>query len=99
MEITGAGCDVILDWGLWSSGERQAIRSFYRSHGVEFQLHYIDISDSDWQRNLTERNHAVQQGLSSDYYVDEGLLRKMNALFETPSREDIYVWYHFRRNP
>ena len=99
LEITGAGCNVILDWGLWRAEEREAIRSFYRSHGVEFQLHYIDISDSDWQRNIALRNQAVLEGQSTDYYVDDGLLRKMQSLFEPPTAEEIDVRYSFSENP
>ena len=33
LEITAAGADVLLDWGLWQRAERDELRSFYRSHG------------------------------------------------------------------
>ncbi len=95
VEIVGAGCNVILDWGFWRKSERREVTEYYRAHGIEIEWHYIDIGDEDWQRNIAERNRRVEMGQSPDYYVDDGLLKKLLSLFEQPERDEIDVWYNF----
>ncbi|MBQ9326345.1 MAG: ATP-binding protein [Clostridia bacterium] len=93
MEIVKAGASVILDWGFWSEEDRKEITSFFRSNGVPFVWHYLDTDDALWQENIRQRNARVQQGEGgSDFYVDDGLLRKMRALFEEPTRDAMDVW-------
>ena len=33
----------------------------------------------------------------SDYYLDEGLLEKLLSMWETPSKDEIDVWYTLER--
>jgi predicted kinase len=96
LEILAAGASVILDFGFWTKAEREKVSGFYRSHGVELQWHYISISEEDWLKNIAKRNREVTAGVSSDYYVDDGLLCKLNGLFEVPERAEIDVWYENR---
>lgn len=98
LEITAAGCDVILDWGFWQAAERRDVQAFYDSHSVTVQWHYIDISDEDWLQNIRERNDQVSQGLSTDYYVDEGLRQKLLSQFEIPQKDEIDLWHTFQRD-
>lgn len=91
-EIALCGADVILDWGFWTSKWRKEAVECLRARGVDFEWHYIDISEERHMQNISLRNAAVESGLSSDYYVDEGLLAKLEQLFEPPSREEIDVW-------
>ena len=72
--------------------ERDEAREFYRCHGVECEFHYIDVSDEIWQKNLDKRNRAVLDGKVSAYYVDEGLARKFDSIFEMPVKEEIDIW-------
>ena len=97
-EIVRAGCNVVLDWGFWQRNEREEYRKRCRSAGTEVQWHYIDISDEDWLRNIDERNRSIEAGISPDYYIDEGLMKKAVALFEAPDRDEIDVWYSFTRD-
>ena len=59
---------------------------------MEFEFHYIDISDEEWYRRLDKRNKAVVEKKTSAYYVDEGLADKFKQLFEVPSKDEIQVW-------
>lgn len=97
LEITAAGCDVILDWGFWKESERLSTAQFFKAHNTVCEWHYIDIADTDHRRNIEERNKKVLEGKSPDYYVDDGLLEKFCSLFEPPEKDEIDVWYKFSR--
>ena len=96
-EVAKAGTNVVLDFGFWSNKEREEVSNFYADLNICFECHYIDISDKDWATNIEERNRRVTEGSSKDYYIDDGLLSKMNSLFEKPSKQKMSVWYINRR--
>lgn len=93
LDILEAGANVLLDWGFWQKSRRDAARAFYQEKGIPCQFHYIDISDENWQKNIAERNRAIEEGKSDAYFVDEGLAAKLERLFEPPSRDEMDVWY------
>lgn len=97
VDIARAGCNVILDWGFWSRKERTDVSAYYKNVGIDFEWHYIDISDADWAENIEARNAAVAAGETTDYAVDSGLLQKILTLFETPIPDEIDVWFTNRR--
>lgn len=89
LQILQAGTDVILDWGLWTLAQRERIRAFYRSHGnIQNEIHYLRIDEKEWEARILKRN-AAHANNPSAYYVDEGLLEKVNSLFEKPAEEEI----------
>lgn len=93
-EICRAGANVILDWGFWTKNNRREMSDYLKGYGVEFEWHYIDVSDEVWMKNIDARNKKIQEGNGgSDFYVDEGLLNKVKTLFEVPDKDEIDVWY------
>ena len=92
-EIAAAGCSVVLDWGFWTRAERADISRFFQDQGVPYEWHYIAVSPEAWQRNIAARNAAVLAGETRVYYVDEGLLEKIQAAFEPAAREEMDFWY------
>lgn len=93
VEIVHAGTNVILDWGFWSKESRQDVRAFFAQHGVECEMHYIDVSPDVWHMQIECRNEAVRSGLSGTYIVDDGLIAKLESRFQAPLPEEIDVWY------
>ena len=87
LKILESGTDVILDWGLWTREQRDRLREFYRAHNFPCEIHYLRISDDEWQRRIRQRNGSRTDG--SSYYVDEGLLDKVESLFEEPAEDEI----------
>lgn len=83
-EIVSAGTNVILDWGFWKKEQRCFARSFYAERGIGCELHYITVSDDEWQRRIEKRNAEVSAGRCSAYFIDEGLAEKFRLLFEPP---------------
>ncbi len=92
VEIVNAGTSVILDWGFWTEKSRKDISDFYKSNRINYEWHYIDIDNEKWQKNIEQRNEAVLRNETTDYYVDSGLLQKLESLFETPEKDEIDVW-------
>jgi len=93
LDIVRAGTNVLLDWGFWTRERRAAARVFYEERGVACEFHYIDVPDDVWHRNIEIRNRAVLAGKTDAYHVDDGLMKKLESLFEAPSREEIDVWF------
>lgn len=96
-EVAKAGTNVVLEFGFWSRKEREEVSNFYAGLNIDFEWHYIDISYDDWETNVRERNRRITDGLSKDYYLGDGLINKMNSLFEKPSKQEMTVWYINRR--
>ncbi|GKX66204.1 AAA family ATPase [Inconstantimicrobium mannanitabidum] len=92
-EIIEVGVNVVLDFGFWSKQERNNISKYYLERNIDYEWHYIDISDEDWKKNIEERNQKVCKSEANAYYVDEGLLVKLNSLFEKPSTQEMDVWF------
>lgn len=94
VEICKAGADVILDWGFWTKEGRSEITEYLKANGVSYEWHYMDVSDEVWNRNIIERNKRIEEGNGGpDFYVDEGLLKKLLSMFEAPDPDEIDVRY------
>jgi len=93
LEIVRAGTNVLLDWGFWTRERRAEARAFYLENSVACEFHYIDVQDAVWHRNIEIRNQAVLDGKADAYFVDEGLMKKLESLFEAPDSEEIDVWF------
>lgn len=98
VEICSSGANVILDWGFWTKADRNEISEFLKNTGTEFEWHYIDVPDEVWNKNITKRNKRIEEGRGgSDFFVDEGLLKKLNSMFEVPCKSEIDVWHKVER--
>lgn len=98
VEFVNINCSVILDWGFWSAESRKNLSEFYRSQNIVCEWHYIDVDDKTWNKNIAERNSRILNGDGgSDYYLDEGLMKKLLSQWEAPSPDEIDVWYKLKR--
>ena len=92
IEIVKAGANVIYERGLWSKSERDKVKKFYKDNNIEFELHYIDISDDVWHKQIELRNKRIEEGNGgTDFYLDEGLMKKLISNFEEPENDEIDV--------
>ena len=98
-EIAKTGANVIYERGLWSKIERQEVRDYYKNLGIDCEIHYVCVNDETWKQNIFERNKRVQDGEGgSDFYLDEGLMKKLESLWEEPTEEEFDVLYKVERN-
>lgn len=97
-EIAQAGANVIFERGLWTKEEREKIVKYYSDRNIECELHYVSVDDETWKKNITERNKRVEEGNGgSDFYLDEGLMKKLESFWEEPSEHEIDIIYKVRR--
>lgn len=98
VELVNIGCNVILDWGFWTFEQRKEVTEYYKIRNIDIEWHYIDIDDKLWYKNIEARNKKVLLGKGGfDFYVDDGLLKKLLSKFEIPDRNEIDFWYTFKR--
>ncbi len=98
-EIALAGANVIFERGLWSKKDRKDIKEYYKNMGVDCEIHYVCVDDETWKQNITERNKRVLEGNGeSDFYLDEGLMKKLESKWEEPTADVVDVIYRVDRN-
>ena len=99
-EIVKAGANVIFERGLWTAEERKYIKEYYNNLGIENEIHYICVDTNTWEQNINERNKKIEAGYnSSDFYVNEGLKKKINSLWEEPKKEEYdFIYYVDRKS-
>jgi predicted kinase len=54
-ELMAAGRSCILDFGLWSREERDALRLRARAHGLRVELHVLDVEHDELVRRTATR--------------------------------------------
>ena len=98
-EIAQAGANVIFERGLWTGKDRKNIKEYYKNIGVECELHYVCVDDATWKQNIVEINKRVLDGNGgSDFYLDEGLMKKLQSKWEEPTEDEVDVIYKVDRN-
>lgn len=98
VDIAKTNTNVILDWGFWSKKDREYISEYFKEKGIQIEWHYIDIDKNSWQKNIEERNHRVLLGKGEcNYYLDDGLMKKLLSKWEEPQRKEIDVWIDLTR--
>ena len=98
-EIAQAGANVVFERGLWSKKERQEVKEYYKSIGIDCEIHYVCVDDETWKQNIAERNKRVEAGNGGpDFYLDEGLMKKLESLWEEPTEKEYDVLYKVDRN-
>ena len=94
VEIVNTGTNVILDWGFLTEDGRTEISEYFKSYNIKYEWHYISIDDETWHKHINERNKRIEEGNGgSDFYVNEGLYKKIVSIFEEPSKDEIDVWH------
>ena len=84
-----AGVTPVVDFGFWTPAMRQ--EAIDALAGFKLDWRYLDIEEAEWKRRIAKRNAAIQAGQAdpSDYFVDDGLLEKVNNLFIPPTEEEL----------
>ena len=71
---------------------------YYENNGIECELHYIFVDNQTWAQNIEERNKRILAGNGgSDFYLDAGLMRKLESKWEEPTEDEIDVLYKVDR--
>ena len=97
-DIIKTNTNVILDWGFWAKKDREFISDYFNSKNINCEWHYVNVDNEAWRKNISERNARVLAGKGgSDYYLDEGLMKKLQSKWEEPTKDEIDVWHKLER--
>ena len=97
-EIVQAGVNVIFEKGLWTKEDREKTVNYYKKRKIECEIHYVCVDDETWKKNIVERNKRVEDGIGGpDFYLDEGLMKKLQYFWEEPTEDEIDVLYKVKR--
>lgn len=97
-ELVEKGVNVIFDIGLWQSDVRKNFRHFFNEKGIDCKIHYIDIDDESWEENIEKRNKRIEEGdKGMDFYVKKSMKAKVLENWEKPTKDEVDVWYKFKR--
>jgi predicted kinase len=75
------GCNVILDWGLWSREERDRYRLLGHDLGARVVLCLVDATRDELLARLSRRNADAPPGT---FHITEARLDESMSLFERP---------------
>ena len=65
---------------------------------IDCEIHYVCVDDENWKQNIAERNQRVLDGNDgSDFYVDEGLMKKLESKWEEITEDEVDVIYKVDR--
>ena len=71
IDIVTAGCNVILDWGFWSKNDRNYIKDYYKSKNIVCEMHYINVTDNAWNKNIEEEIKRTEEPKRDSFETEE----------------------------
>jgi len=83
------GCNVILDWGLWSREERDHYRLHARDLGARVALCLVDATRGELLDRLSRRNSDSPPGT---FHITEARLDQSISMFERPTEDEIALF-------
>jgi predicted kinase len=85
-DVLRLGVSVVLDFGLWTRIERDAMRSAARELGVGVELHYLDVPTDELWRRIEARN---AQPPWDTYPILRADLDRWIGLFQVPDDAEL----------
>jgi len=87
------GVDVVFESGYFSKAERDWYKDFFRNRGVNFEWHYLDVSDETWKKAISKRNEAHEMGDGGvTFPITDEFLKMFNENYVIPERDEVDVW-------
>ena len=88
-ELLAAGRSCILDFGLWSREERDALRLRARRLGVRVELHFLDVELAELVRRSAQRYADTPETTTE---ITAAQLAVWATTFEAPSRAELLLF-------
>lgn len=80
------GIDIVLDWGLWSRHERDALRARAAALGAHAEICFFDVPREVLLARLQARNANLRPGT---FEVSEAELELWSTWFEPPTEAEL----------
>lgn len=89
-DLALTGQMVVLEWGVWSRREREAVRAWARAHAVGVELVYLDIPMDELWARVDARNRS---GEPNTTVITRAHLEEWAAgPFEAPTPEELALY-------
>ena len=98
--VLSLGVDVILDFGFWGKSERMYFRNKSKELGVNFKIHFMDVSKEELFRRLEKRNNELSNEAfkipkeNMDEYIKIFQPVEETELTENVDRKIIGKWHN-----
>lgn len=89
LTLLTAGEDVIIEWGLWTRGERDDLRDAARAVGASVELRYLTAPVDELWRRIVERDREGRWGSRS---ITRAELEEWLRDYEVPSEEELAAY-------
>lgn len=86
LQAVRGGCDVVLDWGFFRRGERDACRARAAEAGVATSTLYLEVGRAELLRRLAARNADLPP---HTFEVDEAHLDRCIGWLEPPTADEL----------
>jgi predicted kinase len=86
-QLENSKTDSILDLGLAKFEHREKFRSFSKSNGFEFKIHFLDISKDTRLKRVMKRN--AEKGKTFEFEVSKENFDFMENWFEKPTEKEM----------
>lgn len=81
-----AGISVVLDWGLWTRGERALYRQRAEGLGARVKVEFTDAPLEELQRRVANRNEDRPPGT---FHISADEMSEFAAVFERPTADEL----------
>lgn len=88
-ELLAAGRNCILDFGLWSREERDALRLRARAQGARVEIHFLAIEPAELMRRIDQRFADAPHTTAA---ISAEQLADWVSSFEAPSEEELRLF-------
>ena len=88
--ILSLGIDVIMDFGFWTKEERMYHKNKAKKLGVNFKIHFMDISKEELYRRLEKRNKELPKGA---FMIPKEKMDEYAPKFQPPGKEEMKEEY------
>jgi predicted kinase len=89
LDLLRAGEHVVIEWGVWTRGERDALRDAARAIGASVELRHLSAPvDELWQR-IEDRDREGRWGARS---IERDELEEWAATYEAPNAEELATY-------
>ncbi len=89
LDLLSSGQHVVIEWGVWTRGERDALRDAARAIGAPVELRYVFAEIDELWRRIVERDLEGRWGSRS---IERHELDQWAAVYEVPTDDEIATY-------
>jgi predicted kinase len=87
--LMAIGQDVILEFGFWTSAERDELRELARERGYAVELYFLDTPFEELARRLAVRNAKAEHGAVP---IEREKLEEYAGVFQAPTDAELVLF-------